>query len=98
MARKNITREHLYNAVYEKVGLSRTETAALVEFVLKEITDCFERGEAVKFSAFGSFVVRKRRQRMGRNPKTGKKVPIPARRVMVFKPSAVLTARINSRP
>ena len=98
MARKNITREHLYNAVYKKVGLSRTETAALVELVLKEITDCLERGEAVKLSSFGSFVVRKKRQRMGRNPKTGKKVPIPARRVMVFKPSAVLTARINSRP
>jgi|SRR5216683_6235829 len=97
MTRKNITREHLCDAAHKKVGLSRAETAALVELVLKEITDCLERGETVKFSAFGSFVVRKKRQRMGRNPKTGKQVPIPARRVLVFKPSAVLTSRINSR-
>ena len=58
MARKTITREHLYEAVSKKVGLSRTESAALVGLVLKEITDCLERGEAVKLSSFGSFVVR----------------------------------------
>jgi integration host factor subunit alpha len=98
MARKTITREHLYEAVSKKVGLSRTESAALVGLVLKEITDCLERGEAVKLSSFGSFIVRKKRQRMGRNPKTGKAVPISARRVMVFKPSPVLKERINSRP
>ena len=97
MARKNITRVHLYEAVYNKVGVSRAESAALVELVLKEITDCLERGEAVKLSSFGSFVVRQKRQRMGRNPKTGKEVSIPARLVMVFKPSAVLIERINSR-
>ena len=98
MARKTITREHLYEGVSKKVGLSRTESAALVGLVLKEITDCLERGEAVKLSSFGSFIVRKKRQRMGRNPKTGKAVPISARRVMVFKPSRVLKERINSRP
>ena len=82
-------------AVYQKVGLSRTESASLVELVLKEITDCLERGETVKLSSFGSFVVRKKGQRIGRNPKTGKEVPISPRRVMVFKPSAILKQRIN---
>ena len=63
--------------------------------MLKEITDCLERGETVKLSSFGSFVVRKKGQRIGRNPKTGKEVPISPRRVMVFKPSAILKQRIN---
>ena len=66
-----------------------------MELVLKEITDCLERGETVKLSSFGSFVVRKKGQRIGRNPKTGKEVPISPRRVMVFKPSAILKQRIN---
>ena len=74
---------------------SFTESAALVELVLKEITDCLERGETVKLSSFGSFVVRKKGQRIGRNPKTGTEVPISPRRVMVFKPSAILKQRIN---
>ena len=88
MTRKTVTRDVLCEAVYRKVGLSRIESATLVEVVLKEITDCLERGETVKLSSFGSFVVRKKRQRLGRNPKTGEEVPIPPRRVMVFKPSA----------
>jgi integration host factor subunit alpha len=98
MARKTITRADLCEAVYQKVGLSRTESATLVELVLKEITDCLERGETVKLSSFGSFVVRKKGQRVGRNPKTGKEVPISPRRVMVFKPSAILKQRINVGP
>ena len=73
MAGKTVTRADLCEAVYQKVGLSRTESAALVELVLKEITDCLERGETVKLSSFGSFVVRKKGQRIGRNPKTGKR-------------------------
>ena len=96
MAGKTVTRADLCEAVYQKVGLSRSESAALVELVLKEITDCLERGETVKLSSFGSFVVRKKGQRIGRNPKTGKEVPISPRRVMVFKPSAILKQRINS--
>ena len=95
MAGKTVTRADLCEAVYQKVGLSRTESASLVELVLKEITDCLERGETVKLSSFGSFVVRKKGQRIGRNPKTGKEVPISPRRVMVFKPSAILKQRIN---
>ena len=93
---KTITRADLCEAVYQKLGLSRTESAALVELVLQEITDCLERGETVKLSSFGSFVVRKKGQRIGRNPKTGKEVPISPRRVMVFKPSAILKQRINA--
>ena len=98
MSAKTITRADLCEAVYQKVGLSRTESATLVELVLKEITDCLERGETVKLSSFGSFVVRKKGQRIGRNPKTGKEVPISPRRVMVFKPSAILKQRINGLP
>ena len=97
MTGKTVTRADLCEAVYQKVGLSRTESATLVELVLKEITDCLERGETVKLSSFGSFVVRKKGQRIGRNPKTGKEVPISPRRVMVFKPSAILKQRINGR-
>src|SRR5271165_2633026 len=96
MTGKTVKRADLCEAVYRKVGLSRAESAMLVEFVLKEITDCLERGETVKLSSFGSFIVRKKRQRMGRNPKTGKEVPILPRRVMVFKASEILKQRINA--
>jgi integration host factor subunit alpha len=97
MTHRTITREHLYDAVYRAAGLSRARAATLVELVLKEIADCLERGEAVKLSSFGSFIVRQKSQRVGRNPKTGKAATIPAGRVIVFKPSALLKKRINSR-
>ena len=96
MPGRTITRADLSEAVYQRLGLSRTESAELVETVIKEICDCLERGETVKLSSFGSFVVRKKGQRIGRNPKTGKEVPISPRRVMVFKPSAILKQRINN--
>src|ERR1700726_4414847 len=96
MAGKTVTRADVCKAVYQKVGLSLTECASLVGLVLTEITDCLERGETVKLSSFGSFVVRNRGQRVGRNPKTGKEVPISPRRVMVLKPSAILKTRINA--
>jgi integration host factor subunit alpha len=96
MAGKTVTREGLYEAVQRKVRLSRLASTTLVELVLKEITDCLERGETVKLSSFGSFVVRKKGQRIGRNPKTGEEVPIAPRRVIAFKPSVVLKQRINS--
>ncbi|APF37308.1 integration host factor subunit alpha [Chelatococcus daeguensis] len=95
MAGRTVTRADLCEAVYQKVGLSRTESASLVEMVLSEICDCLASGETVKLSSFGSFVVRDKGQRVGRNPKTGVEVPIEPRRVMVFKPSNVLRARIN---
>jgi integration host factor subunit alpha len=66
--------------------------------VLKEITDCLEKGETVKLSSFGSFMVRNKGRRLGRNPKTGIEVPISPRRVVVFKPSAIMKQQINSQP
>jgi len=95
---KAVTRVDLYGAVYQKVGLSRTESSAFVELVLQEITDCLEKGETVKLSSFGSFMVRKKGGRLGRNPKTGVEVPISPRRVVVFKPSAIMKQQINSQP
>lgn len=95
MGGRTVTRADLSEAVYQKVGLSRTESSALVESVLSEICDCLANGETVKLSSFGSFIVREKGQRVGRNPKTGIEVPIDPRRVMVFKPSNVLKARIN---
>jgi integration host factor subunit alpha len=95
MASTTVTRADLSEAVYQKVGLSRAESAALVEMVLDEITNCLEKGEMVKLSSFGSFVVRPIGQRIGRNPKSGEEVPIPPRKVLVFKPSNILKGRIN---
>jgi integration host factor subunit alpha len=96
MTRKNITRMDLYAVIHQKIGLSHKESAALVELVIKEIIDCLERGENVKLSSFGSFMVRKKGRRLGRNPKTGREVSIPSRWVMTFKPSDILRQRINS--
>ena len=93
---KTVTRVDLCEAVYRKVGMSRTESSAFVEQVLKEIFDCLEKGETVKLPSFGSFMVRRKGQRIGRNPKTGIDVPIAPRRVMVFKASAILKDRIKN--
>ena len=95
VANQTLTRADLAEAVYKQVGLSRSESADLVELVLSEISDAIERGENVKLSSFGSFIVRSKAERIGRNPKTGVEVPITPRRVMVFKASNVLKARIN---
>jgi integration host factor subunit alpha len=92
---RTITRADLAEAVYQKVGLSRAESAELVEIVLREMSDTIARGENVKLSSFGSFLVRAKSERVGRNPKTGVEVPITPRRVMVFRPSNVLKTRIN---
>ena len=90
-----VTRVDLAEAVYKQVGLSRKESAGLVEMVLAEITERLALGETMKLSSFGSFVVRDKGERVGRNPKTGVEVPIMQRRVIVFKPSNVLKARMN---
>lgn len=92
---RTVTRVDLAEAVYRQVGLSRKESAALVEMVLAEIGDRLVVGESVKLSSFGSFLVRDKGERIGRNPKTGVEVPIMQRRVLVFKPSNVLKAQIN---
>ena len=98
MSDKTITRAHLSEAVYQEVGLSRNESAELVEAVLAEIADSLVRGDTVKISSFGSFAVRQKGGRVGRNPKTGEEVPIEPRRVLVFRPSHVLKERINAVP
>ena len=90
-----VTRVDLAEAVYRRVGLSRKESAFLVEMVLSEVVDRLAMGETVKLSSFGSFVVRDKGERIGRNPKTGVEVPIMQRRVLVFKPSNVLKAHMN---
>lgn len=97
MAGQTITRADLCEAVYQKLGLSRAESSDLVEAVLREIGDTLVKGETVKLSSFGSFVVRQKGERIGRNPKTGVEVPITPRRVLVFKPSNVMKARINGQ-
>ncbi len=95
MAGKTITRAQLSEAVYQEVGLSRNESADLLEAVLQQMSGALSRGDAVKISSFGSFSVRQKGQRVGRNPKTGEEVPILPRKVLVFRPSQVLKARIN---
>jgi integration host factor subunit alpha len=95
MAGQTITRADLSEAVYQQVGLSRNESSALVETVLDEISNALAHGESVKISSFGSFAVRQKGQRIGRNPKTGQEVPILPRRVLVFRASHVLRDFIN---
>jgi integration host factor subunit alpha len=94
---RTVTRVNLAEAVYQQVGLSRKESAALVEMVLDEMTNRLVAGESVRLSSFGSFNVRHKGQRVGRNPKTGVEVPIKERRVLVFKSSNLLKARINGQ-
>lgn len=94
MGGKTLTRADLAEAVYRKVGLSRTESAQLVESVLNEICAAIIRGEDVKLSSFATFHVREKNERVGRNPKTGEEVPISPRKVMTFKASNVLKSRI----
>lgn len=96
MAGQTVTRAQLSEAVYQEVGLSRNESADLVETVLNEIADALARGEMVKISSFGSFGVRKKGKRIGRNPKTGTEVPISPRRVLIFRASHVLKDQINA--
>jgi integration host factor subunit alpha len=96
MTGQTVTRAQLSEAVYQEVGLSRNESAELVETVLNEISDALARGEMVKISSFGSFAVRRKGMRMGRNPKTGEEVPIHPRRVLIFRASHVLKNLVNA--
>lgn len=90
-----LTRADLSEAVFKAVGLSRNESAQMVEDILEEICAALARGDTVKLSSFGTFSVREKAKRMGRNPKTGDEVPIAPRRVLVFRPSHVLKGMIN---
>lgn len=97
MAGRTITRADLANAVYQRVKISRAESAELLDQMLEEIVNALERGESVRISSFGAFEVRVKKERVGRNPKTGEEVPIEARRVISFKPSDVLKRYINNQ-
>jgi len=90
-----VTRAQLAETIYAQVGLSRNESADLLENVLARVAATLEAGESVKISGFGTFSVRQKGRRIGRNPKTGMEVPILPRRVLVFRPSHVLKARVN---
>lgn len=95
MAGKTLTRADLSEAVHRQIGLSRTESADLVKSVLDLLSDTLVHGQSVKLSSFGTFMVRGKNGRVGRNPKTGEEVPITPRRVLVFRPSQVMKNLIN---
>jgi integration host factor subunit alpha len=94
MSDRTLTRMDLSEAVVREIGLSRNESAQLVETVLQSISDALVEGETVKISSFGTFSVRSKGQRIGRNPKTGEEVPISPRRVLSFRPSHLLKDRV----
>ena len=94
MSDKTLTRMDLSEAVFREVGLSRNESAQLVESVLQHMSDALVAGETVKISSFGTFSVREKASRMGRNPKTGEEVPISPRRVLSFRPSHLMKERV----
>jgi integration host factor subunit alpha len=93
---RTLTRAHLTEALHDEVGLTRQDCADLVERTLDLVTEAMERGETVKLSGFGVFEVRSKRERMGRNPKTGAPATIEPRRVIGFRASQVIKARIDS--
>ena len=94
--RRTMTKADIIETVYEKVGgFSKKEAAEIVETVFDTIKETLERGEKIKISGFGNFVVRKKRSRRGRNPQTGEDIEIGARRILTFKPSQVLKAGLN---
>lgn len=94
MADKTLRRMDLAEAVHAEVGLSRNESADLVETVLQHVSDALVSGESVKISSFGTFSIRDKAARVGRNPKTGEEVPISPRRVLTFRPSHLMKDRV----
>ena len=95
MAGNTLTRSDLSEAVYREIGLSRNESSEMVETILDRIAEALVDGETVKISSFGTFAVRQKGARLGRNPKTGEEVPIDPRRVLVFRPSHILKERVD---
>ena len=94
MGEKTLTRMDLSEAVFREVGLSRNESAQLVESILQHMSNALVSGETVKISSFGTFSVRDKAARIGRNPKTGEEVPIHPRRVLTFRPSYLMKDRV----
>ena len=96
MDRKTLTRQDISEALYRNIGLSKNESALMLEAVLEQISNALIYGESVKLSSFGTFYTRQKRERIGRNPKTGVTATINARRVISFKPSKLMKERINN--
>ncbi|WP_306150804.1 integration host factor subunit alpha [Roseovarius sp. MMSF_3281] len=94
MQNKTLTRLDLSEAIFREVGLSRNDSSQLVESVLTHMSDALATGEQVKISSFGTFSVREKSARVGRNPKTGEEVPIKPRRVLTFRPSHLMKERV----
>ncbi|MBI4365714.1 MAG: integration host factor subunit alpha [Deltaproteobacteria bacterium] len=90
-----MTKAEIIEEIYEKVGFSKKESAEIVELVFDMMKTTLEKGEKIKISGFGNFVVRQKRPRIGRNPQTGEEIEISARRVLTFRPSQVLKAALN---
>ena len=93
---RSVIRADIAEAIYQNIGLSRNESAEIVATILDEITENLVEGETVKISSFGSFSVRSKNMRIGRNPKTGQEVPITPRRVLSFRPSHILRDKVNA--
>ncbi len=92
-----MTKADIIEAVYERLGgYSKKESADIVESVFETMKDTLGAGEKIKISGFGNFVVRQKKERIGRNPQTGEEIKISARRVLTFKPSQVLKTALNS--
>ena len=96
MAGKTVTRAQLAESVYQEVGLWRSESADLVDAILGEISESLLQEGSVKISSFGTFTVRHKGRRVGRNPKTGEEIPITARRVVTFHASNKLKAQVDA--
>jgi integration host factor subunit alpha len=92
----SVTKADIIESVYEKVGFSKKEAADVVEMVFDTIKETLERGEKIKISGFGNFIVRDKKSRVGRNPQTGEEIEISARRVLTFRPSQVLKNALNA--
>ncbi len=92
-----MTKADIVDTVYQKVGFSKRESAEIVETVFEIMKATLERSENIKISGFGSFVIRQKRTRRGRNPQTGREMEITPRKVLTFKPSMVLRKQLNDR-
>lgn len=93
-----MTKADIIEQIYERIGFSKKESSDIVELVFDIIKDTLEKGEKIKISGFGNFVVRSKRPRVGRNPQTGEEIEISARKVLTFRPSQVLKAALNNEP
>ncbi len=95
LGRSTVTKADIVEKVYQKIGFSKKEASELVELVFGSLKDVLQKGDKVKISGFGNFVVRGKNERVGRNPQTGEQIKISARRVLTFRPSQVLKAMLN---